>query len=93
MQKHVYILTICFLVALLIPEPLQGQLNTNLGEDALQSNASGIDNTAIGFRALQLNVTASGNSALGANALAHNMAARKTGHWQWRFIHKHERWL
>src|SRR5436309_14630065 len=78
MQKRLYILTISFSVALLIPQPLQGQLNTPLGQDALQSITTGIDNTAIGFRALQLNATASGNSALGANALAHNTDGTET---------------
>jgi trimeric autotransporter adhesin len=77
-QKQLYILAIWFLVTLFIPQPLQGaQLNTSLGEEALQSNTTGIDNTAIGFRALQLNTTESGNSALGANALAHNTGGRE----------------
>jgi len=46
--------------------------NTVLGENALISNASGLDNTAIGFLTLLNNTTGSFNTAIGARALSNN---------------------
>jgi hypothetical protein len=43
--------------------------NTALGNDALDSNTTGIFNTAVGYRALQDNTTGSNNTATGIQAL------------------------
>src|SRR6516165_9927665 len=46
--------------------------NTVLGDNALISNASGLDNTAIGLLTLLNNTTGSFNTAIGARALSNN---------------------
>src|SRR5262249_34266521 len=46
--------------------------NTVLGENALISNANGLDNTAIGFLTLLNNTTGGFNTAIGARALSNN---------------------
>ena len=73
MRKLRYFIVISFLLTLFGPQLFYGQqLNTYVGDQALQNNTTGIDNSAFGFRALRLNTISSGNSAFGANALAKN---------------------
>jgi len=52
--------------------------NTVLGDNALISNASGLDNTAIGLLTLLNNTTGSFNTAIGARALSNNTTGSST---------------
>jgi len=53
--------------------PGSGSENTQCGDGALASNATGVQDSAFGFDALTFNITGSNNTASGVDALYHNI--------------------
>ena len=51
-----------------LTEVSEGNFNTGVGANALQSNTTGSSNTGVGANALQSNTTGSSNTAVGLNA-------------------------
>jgi len=86
-RRHImkYSLTLVLTVSafLLVSQVLYAQVeledtNTEVGEDALENNTTGIENTAIGFEALTSNTTGRQNTAVGFEALRLNNANSNT---------------